>query len=103
MRAKIESYLGLARRSGNLVTGYDTCIQLMKKNKIKLMIVTEDASEQTRNKFIKLTEKNGVQMYVFGKTTELSAITGMENRSVYGITDRNFASAIAGEIQNVRE
>ena len=103
MREKIHSYLGLARRSGNLVTGYDTCIQLMKKRKIKLLIVTEDAAEQTRSKFLKLTEKNGIRMYVFSTTVDLSAITGMENRSVYGITDHNFASAIAGEIENMRE
>lgn len=103
MRSKLESYLGFARRSGNLVAGYDTCIQLMKRNKIKLLIVTEDASCRTMEKFRKLAEKNNIKIHVFGKTEELSAMTHMEHRNIYGVTDSNFANAIAKEIEIMRD
>lgn len=103
MRSKLESYFGFARKSGNLVAGYDTCIQLMKRNRIKLLIVTEDASEKTREKFLKLAEKNHVRIHVFGKTEELSEMTGMASRNIYGLTDSNFANAIAKEIEIMRD
>ena len=103
MRSKLESYFGFARKSGNLATGYDTCIQLMKRKKIKLLIVAEDASEKTKEKFLRLAEMNHVEIHVFGKTEELSAMAGLENRSIFGLTDGNFAKAIVKEIEIMRD
>lgn len=103
MRSKLESYFGFARKSGSLVTGYETCIQMIKRNRIKLLIVAEDASEKTKEKFQKLADHNQVEIHVFGKTDELSAMAGLENRSIFGLTDSNFAKAIVKEIEIMRD
>ena len=41
VRNKVESYLGFAARSRNLITGYNTCIMMMAKRKVKLLIQKE--------------------------------------------------------------
>ncbi|MBF1059211.1 MAG: ribosomal L7Ae/L30e/S12e/Gadd45 family protein, partial [Peptostreptococcus sp.] len=41
---KIYSWLGLAMRSGNLVSGDDTTLRDLKKMRLSLIIIADDAS-----------------------------------------------------------
>ena len=50
MNRKVISYLGFAKKSGNLLTGVNTCSFAMAKGKVKLMILAEDISENSRKK-----------------------------------------------------
>lgn len=102
MKSKLESYLGFARRAGRLAAGYDTCAQLLKRNKVYLLLVAEDASEKTREKFMKLAQRHQVQAYVFGTCQSLSEMTGLQDRYIYAVTDNNLAKAIAKEIETMR-
>ncbi|MCI8647023.1 MAG: 50S ribosomal protein L7ae [Firmicutes bacterium] len=98
MRSKLHSYLGFAKKSGNLLMGYNTCIFAMKKNKIKLLIVAEDISENTGKKIEKEAKKHQVACRVHGTSDELSQMAGTGGRSIFGITDQNFAEVILKEI-----
>ena len=98
MREKIDSYLGFAKKSRSLITGYNTCIFAINKKKLKLLILTEDLSENTVKKLTKLSADNGVPFRIYGKTEELSRITGSQERGVFGITDVNFADVILKEL-----
>lgn len=98
MRKKTDSYLGFARRAGRLVTGAGTCETLAPKGKLKLMIIAEDISEDTRRKMENLALKNGISCRIYGNADHLSHITGTSGRSVFGITDKGFAEAIETEI-----
>lgn len=91
--------LGLARRSGNLVSGYNTCIHYLRKEKIKLLIIAEDASENTKDKLAQTALNKKVRYVIWGKKDELSHAIGIENRNVIGIIDENFASAIVSELK----
>ena len=53
MNRKVISYLGFAKKSGNLLTGVNTCSFAMAKGKVKLMILAEDISENSRKKIMK--------------------------------------------------
>lgn len=99
-KKKIESYLGLARRAGKLVSGYQTCVHTISKGSISLIIVAADASENTKEKFKNLCSRCGADFTIFGTTESLSEITGFAGRGVYGITDRNFAEVMIKEINN---
>lgn len=99
-RRKIESYLGLARRAGKIVSGYQTCIHTINKGSIKLLIVASDAADNTKERFEGLCSRYGVEFIVFGTVDELSEMTGFTGRGIYGITDRNFAEVMIKEIQN---
>ncbi|MBR0596760.1 L7Ae/L30e/S12e/Gadd45 family ribosomal protein [Sinanaerobacter chloroacetimidivorans] len=98
MRKKIDSYFGFAKKSRNLLSGYHTCTYGIKQGKIKLLILTEDLSENTVKKLAKLSEDHGVPVRIYGKTEELSKITGSQERGVFGITDVNFADVILKEL-----
>lgn len=102
MRNKLQSYLGFAAKSRKLVSGYDTCVNLIKAKKIKLILITRDASEKTLERFRGLTENAGIPMYVMDSSSEIEAVTGISGRNIFGITDKNFAQAIAKEIENMR-
>ncbi len=94
MDKRILSFFGLAQRSGNLITGEDTCEYHIKKGHIRLLIVAQDASENTKKKFKDMCEFRGIQHIVFGERDELSAAIGKSNRAVYAIKDTAFANKI---------
>ena len=48
---KFFNFLGLAKRSGNLVEGYSKCDEQRNKVKFHLVILSDDASNSTRKKF----------------------------------------------------
>lgn len=96
---KMIRYLGLARRAGRVVPGYRTCVNAVRAEKIKFMIVAEDTSENTKDKFSSLCKNHRIPMAVFGTVAELSAAAGYGNIGIYGITDKNFADAMKKEIE----
>lgn len=100
MNDKIYRYLGLARRAGNLISGYNTCIHSINKKTVKLIIICEDAAENTKNKFIQMATSNNIKYIVWGLKDNLSHAVGMNNRSVFGMTDDKFAKVVALEIEN---
>ena len=44
MKSKVLSLMGFARKSGNLVSGVNTCTYNLNRGKVKLMILAEDIS-----------------------------------------------------------
>ncbi len=99
--SKIKTYLGFAIKSGNLYSGYDTCANLIKRNKLKLLILTEDASDKTKDKFTKLAEKYEVPLSFVDSSALMEELTGISDRNIYGISDNNLANAISKEINNM--
>ncbi len=98
MRSKLHSYMGFAKKSRNLIMGYNTCLFAMNKKKVKLLIIAEDTSENTRKKIEKDAKKHQVTYRIYGTSDELSEMAGTGGRSIFGITDQNFAQVILKEI-----
>ena len=48
---KFFNFLGLAKRSGNILEGYSKCNEERNRRKLFLFIISPDASEATRKKF----------------------------------------------------
>ena len=97
--SKINSYMGFAKRSGNLIAGAETCIIYMKKKKVKLLLIAEDASENSKKKMISSANSFGVRYIVYGDSQELSKAVGSPGRTVFGILSSDFADTIEKEIQ----
>ncbi|MGF6376219.1 ribosomal protein L7Ae-like RNA K-turn-binding protein [Clostridiales Family XIII bacterium PM5-7] len=101
-RDKVESYLGFAARSRNLVTGYNTCTMMMEKKRIHLLIITKDMAENTMKKMLQQCNKNKVKYRIFGDSEALSQITGKAGTGIFGITDKHFAKIICEEIDQIQ-
>lgn len=97
-RNKVKSYMGFAKRSGNLVSGADTCIINMKKQKVKLLIIAEDISENSMDKMVSAAAAGGIQYRVYGTGEELSKAVGTSGKMTFGILEKGFADSIAREI-----
>lgn len=91
---KLLTMLGFAMKSGNIITGDDTCEMFLKKRRIKLLIVAADASENTKDKFRFLTRQQEVRLIEISTKEELSQAIGKYNRAVIGVTDRKFANSL---------
>ncbi len=59
-------------KAGKLAYGTDMCIEKIKYNKAKIIIVSSDASENTKSKFKKISEENKIKYYEYGTKEELS-------------------------------
>lgn len=98
MRSKIESYMGFAARARSLSTGYNTCVFMMEKGKIRLLVLAEDLSENSKEKMIRAAKQYEVPYRIYGKMDDLSHITGTEGKGIFGLADKNLADAIVNEI-----
>ncbi len=99
---KVCSYLGFAARSRNLITGYNTCIRMIESKKLKLLILTEDLSDNTVKKLRQKCGKHDIKYRIFGSAEELGRIAGKPGKGVFGITDSHFAEIICKEIDLIQ-
>ena len=91
---KVYGLLGLTSKAGKLAFGTDSCLEMISKHKLKLVIVAEDSSERTINNFKEKCKQNNIDFYIFGKKDDLSKAIGKVNKVVIGIKDKNLAGAI---------
>ena len=73
MRSKLESYLGFAKKSRNLISGTNTCLHGMNQGKIRLLILAEDLAENTMEKLKKAAEK--ISAALFDKFQDYTMMT----------------------------
>ena len=98
MREKINSYIGFAKRSRALVSGYTGCVSSMEKGKICLLILASDTAESSAEKILRAAAKSGTPLRIYGTKDKLSEMAGENERAVFGITNDNLAKAILQEI-----
>ena len=97
---KILGMLGISAKAGKVVSGTDSCIDAMSKNKVKLLIVSEEASDKTKKNFKYYSDKYSVTMVVLGEIEELSKSIGKKNKAIIGICDTNLSKSIKQIIIN---
>ncbi|MGN1296876.1 MAG: L7Ae/L30e/S12e/Gadd45 family ribosomal protein [Clostridia bacterium] len=66
----------------------------MKKKKVSLIIVAENSSERTKEKFQKLSEEYNIPIAIIGEIEELSQAIGKSNKAILGIEDINLSNEI---------
>lgn len=90
---KIYNFLGLVQKSGNLTSGDDGVEIDIKKRKASLLIISEDASDNTKDKFINLAKIYNIRYVIFGLKSELGYYIGKSQRSVLSIKDEKLAKS----------
>ena len=96
---KVYSMLGLAMKAGKVVSGEFATDKSVKGNKAWLVIVSEDASDNTKKMFSNMCEFYEVPRYFFGTKEELGRSIGKAMRSSLAITDENFAKSIERQLE----
>ena len=102
MRNRVLQMLGIAAKSGNVVSGEFSTEKAVKTGQAFLVIVSEEASDNTNKMFTNMTDFYEVPMYVFGTKEELGRCIGKEFRASLAITDENLAKAVETKLNNCK-
>lgn len=94
INSKISGLIGLAMKAGKVCFGADSVEENIIKKKTKLVIISEDSSERTKNKFLDICNKNNVPVIIYGDIESISKSIGKNNKAIIGIKDMNFAKSI---------
>lgn len=103
MKNKVLTLIGFAKKSGNLVSGVNTCTFSMNKGRVKLMILAGDISAGSEKKIMKEIRKADVKFLKYSTIDELSHAAGEVGRSVFGVLDENFAVSILREVDSIEK
>ncbi|NLY97189.1 MAG: 50S ribosomal protein L7ae [Clostridiaceae bacterium] len=92
---RIYSFIGLAAKANKIVSGGELSEKAIKENKARLVIIAQDAADNTVNKFSELCQKKSITPIRFGYKEELGKTIGKAgSRSVVCITCKHFASGL---------
>lgn len=96
---KVLSLLGIAMKGRNLVSGEFQTLEAIKKGSAMLVIIAEDASDNTRKLFTDKSTFYGVPVASFGTKESLGHAIGKEQRSAVGVCDAGLADAIIKQLK----
>ena len=94
MNNKILNLLGLATRARNIVSGDNAVENALKLKKVKMLIISEEASDKTKKNYKFYANKYNITIIFMGKIDELSNAIGEKNRAIIGIKDINIVKGI---------
>ena len=97
-KEKAASLLGLAMKAGQVVSGEFYAEKTIRSGKAHLVILSEDASENTRKKFTNMAVWYKVPVTEFLPKADLGRRIGKGERSVAAVTDKNLAEAIKKQL-----
>jgi ribosomal protein L7Ae-like RNA K-turn-binding protein len=99
---KIFSYIGLAAKAGYIASGEFTTEKAVKEGKAKLVIVAEDASNNTKKMFTNMCTYYKVPIYFFGEKTKLGHAIGKEFRASLALYDKGLADMVEKQLNLIK-
>ena len=96
---RILSLLGLAIKSGNLVSGEFMTEKAVKGRKAHLVIVSEEASDNTKKKFSNMCSFYEVPLYFYATMEELGHCIGKTFRASLAVTSEGLAKSIISKLE----
>lgn len=96
---KVISLLGIAMRGHNLVSGELQTEKAIQSGSAMLVIIAEDASDNTKKHFLDKCSFYEVPIYVFGTKEKLGRAIGKDMRSSIGVCDEGLADAIIKRLE----
>lgn len=93
-KERVLSMLGLAARSRNLVSGGFATEQAVKSGKAYLVIIAEDASDNTKKKYRNMCGFYEVPFGYYSTKDILGHAIGRQERSCLAVTDAGLAASV---------
>lgn len=100
MHDKILSLLGLATKSGNVVSGEFMVEKTVKARAAKLVIVATDASDASKKSYTDMCTFYKTPIYFYGTKESLGHCIGKEMRASVAITEQGFAGSIEKKLKD---
>ena len=96
---KVLSLIGLSTKAGKIVSGEFSTEKAVKTGKAWLVIVSAEASDNTKKKFHNMCTYYEVPCYDFGGKEELGRAMGKEFRASLAVLDEGFSKTIMKELE----
>ena len=93
-KSRVFGLLGLAAKAGKVQSGEFSTEKSVKSGRAYLVIVSEEASENTKKKFRNMCTYYKVPYFEFGSKEELGHILGKQMRASLAVIDENFSNAL---------
>lgn len=100
---KLLSMLSLCQKAGKLISGELSVEKAVQSGIVFYIIVPEDASTNTIEKFKNKTDYYEIDYVVFGEKEILSSTIGKVNRTVFAIADEGFSVKIKEYIDAIQD
>lgn len=95
---KALNLIGMGKKAGYVAVGETASVISINKKKAKLIILANDASENTFKKFQNLSKSKEIKIFIVFSKSELGSILGKEYVSTITINDENFSKAILNKL-----
>ena len=95
---KILSMISLATKAGKTVSGEFSVEKAVKENKTFLVVVSDEASDNTRKKFKNMCLFYKVPLYFYGSKQNLAHFMGKEFRASLAVTDKGLADSVMKQL-----
>ena len=92
---KLLSLIGLATRARKVVSGEFSTEKSVKSGRSRMVIVSEEASDNTKKMFTNMCAHYKVPIYLLGTKDELGHAMGQEFRASLSVEDAGFAKSMA--------
>ena len=90
----VLSMIGIAAKSGNVVSGEFSTEKAVKTGHAYLVIVSAEASGNTKKSFCNMTDFYHVPCYCYGSKEALGRCIGKEFRASLAVIDKGLAQAV---------
>ena len=95
---KLLNLIGLATKAGKTVSGEFSTEKAVKTGKAWLVIVSAEASENTKKQFANMCAYYKVPIYFFGGKEELGHAMGKELRASLAVLDEGLSKAMVKQL-----
>ena len=95
---KVLNLIGLATKAGKTVSGELSTEKAVKDKKAAIVIVSDEASDNTKKMFSNMCTYYQVPIYILGGKEELGRAMGKEFRASLAVTDTGLAEAIVKQM-----
>lgn len=97
---KLLAMLGLAQKAGKIASGEFSTEKSVKSGKAHLVIVADDASDNTKKMFSNMCEYYKVPIYFLKDKDTLGHCIGKEFRASLSVNDAGFAKTIQKNVND---
>lgn len=84
---KFNQFLGIIKKSGKILEGYNKCEEGIQKKKVRLIIFSENISQNSKDKFIKYCVDYKINCIKDVTLSDIESLQENKNVNVIGITD----------------
>ena len=95
---RILSNISLATKAGKTVSGEFSVEKAVKEGKAKLVVVSAEASDNTKKMFKNMCTFYNVPIYNYGTKEDLGHFMGKEFRASLAVTDEGLAKSVEKQL-----